>query len=232
MAFIAFGVLIAGVVVSKARRQASRAKPASTVVAAVPERERPKGTTQVLPENPDEIRKLLSNPTNPVVKISTGKGDMLVELYEDKVPNTTANLIELAEKGFYKGLAFHRVIPDFMAQGGCPYSRQGAGGKPGTGDPGYRFADEFGPGLKHTGRGLLSMANSGVDTNGSQFFLLFAAANFLDGKHSVFGNVVAGIEVLDRLEAVGSLSGEPSGTVRFNVEVVLKKDHPYTVKRL
>jgi cyclophilin family peptidyl-prolyl cis-trans isomerase len=185
-----------------------------------------------LPIAPEEIRELLSNPTNPVVRITTGKGDMLVELYEDKVPNTVANLVELADKGFYKGMSFHRIIPGFMAQGGCPNSKQGATGQPGTGGPGYTFADEVNDSLKHTDRGILSMANAGRNTNGSQFFLCFAAAAHLNGKHTVFGKVVAGQQVLDRLEKIGSQSGVPSTDVRFAIEVVLKQDHPYAVKKL
>jgi cyclophilin family peptidyl-prolyl cis-trans isomerase len=185
-----------------------------------------------LPSVPDEIRKLLSNPTNPVVRITSGKGDMLVELYEDKVPNTVANLIELADSNFYRGMSFHRIIPGFMAQGGCPNSKKDAIGTPGTGGPGYTFADEFNDTLKHTGRGILSMANAGPNTNGSQFFLCFAAAAHLNGKHAVFGKVVAGQQVMDRLEKIGSQSGRPSEEVRFAIEVVLKQDHPYAVKKL
>jgi cyclophilin family peptidyl-prolyl cis-trans isomerase len=185
-----------------------------------------------LPSAPEEIRKLLSDPANPVVRLVTGKGDMLVELYEDKVPNTVANLVELADSGFYKGMGFHRIIPGFMAQGGCPNSKKGASGAPGTGGPGYAFADEFSDSLRHTDRGILSMANAGPNTNGSQFFLCFAAAPHLDGKHSVFGKVVAGQQVMDRLEKIGSNSGQPSEEVRFTIEVVLKRDHPYAVKKL
>ena len=103
---------------------------------------------------------------------------------------------------------------------------------PGTGGPGYRFADEFAPGLRHSQPGVLSMANCGPNTNGSQFFLCFGATPHLDGKHSVFGKVVAGLPVLDRLEKVGSPSGETKEEVRFNIEVVLKQEHPYTVKKL
>ncbi|NLF19484.1 MAG: peptidylprolyl isomerase [Lentisphaerae bacterium] len=157
---------------------------------------------------------------------------MLVELYEDKVPNTVANLITLAESGFYKGMSFHRVIPGFMAQGGCPNSKKGADGVPGTGGPGYTFADEIDTSLKHNGRGVLSMANAGANTNGSQFFLCFAPAPHLDGKHAVFGKVVAGAAVLDRLEKIGSPSGQTREEVRFTIEVVLKQDHPYEVKKL
>lgn len=167
---------------------------------------------------------------NPIVKVTTAKGDMLVELYEDKVPNTVANFISLAEKGFYKDMTFHRVIPGFMAQGGCPNSKPGARGMPGTGGPGYKFADEINPDLKHTGKGILSMANAGPNTNGSQFFLCFVETGFLDGKHAVFGKVVDGLDVLAKLEAIGTKSGKPTEVVSFNVVVVSKQGHPYEVK--
>ena len=169
---------------------------------------------------------------NPVVKISTDKGDMLVELFEDEAPNTVANFITLAEKGFYKGMSFHRIIPGCMAQGGCPYSKKGAKGRPGTGGPGYKIADEFSPALKHSGRGIVSMANSGPNTNGSQFFICFAPAPHLNGRHTVFGKVIEGMDVLDKLEAIGTRSGKPEEVVRFNIEVVSKRNHPYTVKKL
>ncbi|MGI6356649.1 MAG: peptidylprolyl isomerase [Lentisphaeria bacterium] len=169
---------------------------------------------------------------NPVIRIATSKGDMLVELYEDEAPNTVANIITLAESGFYKGMAFHRIINGFMAQGGCPNSKRGATGQPGTGGPGYRFADEFAPNLKHTGRGILSMANAGPGTNGSQFFICFGPTPHLDGRHSVFGKVTSGMEVLDKLEAVGTQSGQPREEIRFNIEVVSKRNHVYTVKKL
>lgn len=181
---------------------------------------------------PIEVQELNGDVITPVVKIATEKGDMLAALYEDRVPNTVANIITLADKGFYKGMTFHRVIPKFMAQGGCPFSKDDAKGSPGTGDPGYKFADEIAPELKHTERGILSMANSGKDTNGSQFFLCFAAASHLDGKHAVFGKVVKGLEVLDRLEAIGSESGKPSERVHFDMTVVAKRKHAYAVKTL
>ena len=193
---------------------------------------KPAEKAPTLPTDPEEIKKLLSNPTNPVVLITTDKGDMLVELFEDKVPNTVANMIALAEDGFYKDMSFHRIIPGFMAQGGCPHSKKGASGRPGTGGPGYKFADEFDPDLKHTGKGILSMANSGPNTNGSQFFLCFKDTPHLDGKHSVFGKVVAGMEVLKKLERIGTRSGKPKSTVRFDIEVVQKQDHPYQVRKL
>ena len=171
---------------------------------------------------------------NPVIRIATSKGDMTFELFEDLAPNTVANMIELAESGFFKGMSFHRVIQGFMAQGGCPYSKRNAQGTPGTGGPGYRFADECTPKLKHVGKGILSMANSGPNTNGSQFFICFRDTPHLDGKHTVFGKILAGVDVLDKIEAAGSRngSGRTSEKIQFNIEVVSKRNHEYKVKKL
>ncbi|MBR4220592.1 MAG: peptidylprolyl isomerase [Victivallales bacterium] len=174
--------------------------------------------------------KVIEREDNPVVRIATTKGDIFVELYEDDAPNTVANFIELAEKGFYKGMAFHRVINGFMAQGGCPNSKRGAVGTPGTGGPGYTFDNEISS-RRHDSRGILSMANAGPNTNGSQFFLCFKETPWLDGKHTVFGKVTKGLEVLDKLEAIGTGSGKPSEEVRFNIEVVSKRNHEYKVKK-
>lgn len=118
-----------------------------------------------------------------VATISTSRGDIRLELFADKAPNTVANFEKLAGEGFYDGLKFHRVIDDFMIQTGCP---QGTG----TGGPGYTFEDEFHPELKHSGPGVLSMANAGPNTNGSQFFITHVATPHLDGAHSVFGQVI------------------------------------------
>ena len=125
--------------------------------------------------------------------ITTSKGLIKLELFTDEAPETTGNFIKLAKQGFYDGLSFHRVIADFMVQGGCP---QGTG----TGGPGYNFEDEFDADLKHAGPGVLSMANSGPNTNGSQFFITHVATPWLDGKHSVFGQVVEGQDVVDAIE--------------------------------
>lgn len=124
--------------------------------------------------------------------IETTKGDIVVELYEQRVPKTVANFVGLVEKGFYDGLKFHRVIDNFMIQTGCP---QGTG----TGGPGYTFEDEFHPELRHTGPGILSMANAGPNTNGSQFFITHVACPWLDRKHAVFGKVQSGQDVVDRI---------------------------------
>ena len=121
----------------------------------------------------------------------TDRGPVRVELYPEKAPLTVANFVNLAKRGFYDGLNFHRVIKDFMIQGGCP---QGTG----TGGPGYKFEDEANNGVRHE-RGVLSMANAGPNTNGSQFFITHVATPWLDGKHTVFGKVVDGMDVVDKV---------------------------------
>jgi peptidyl-prolyl cis-trans isomerase B (cyclophilin B) len=121
----------------------------------------------------------------------TDRGPVRVELYPEKAPLTVANFVNLARRGFYDGLNFHRVIKDFMIQGGCP---QGTG----TGGPGYKFEDEANNGVRHE-RGVLSMANAGPNTNGSQFFITHVATPWLDGKHTVFGKVVDGMDVVDKV---------------------------------
>ena len=121
--------------------------------------------------------------------ISTDKGEITIELYADKVPNTVNNFVFLARAGYYDGTYFHRVISSFMVQGGDPTGT-------GSGGPGYRFEDEFDASLRHDQPGILSMANAGPGTNGSQFFLTHVATPHLDDKHTVFGQIVAGLDVL------------------------------------
>ena len=126
--------------------------------------------------------------------ISTNRGKIRLELYADHAPKTVANFTKLASEGFYDGLSFHRVIEEFMIQGGCPKGD-------GTGGPGYTFEDEFHPELKHDGPGILSMANAGPNTNGSQFFITHVATPWLDGKHSVFGKVLDdGQEIVNAIQ--------------------------------
>lgn len=147
-------------------------------------------------------------------KIGTTKGTILIQLTYDKTPGTVGNFVALAEGNlensaklqgtpYYNGLKFHRVIPDFMIQGGCPLGS-------GTGDPGYKFDDEFHPDLKHDRSGVLSMANSGPGTNGSQFFITHVPTPWLDQKHTVFGYVIAGQEVIDSIS-----QGDPIATVEI-----------------
>jgi len=120
--------------------------------------------------------------SNLTATFTTSKGPIRVTLYPDQAPLTVANFVNLAQRGYYDGLKFHRVIPDFMVQGGCPKGT-------GTGGPGYKFEDEVSTGLRHE-KGVLSMANAGPGTNGSQFFITHIATPWLDGKHTVFGKVV------------------------------------------
>jgi peptidyl-prolyl cis-trans isomerase B (cyclophilin B) len=122
----------------------------------------------------------------------TDRGPIKIELYPDKAPLTVANFVNLAKRGYYDGLNFHRVIADFMVQGGCP---EGSG----RGGPGYKFEDETKNGVRHE-RGVLSMANAGPNTNGSQFFITHVATPWLDGKHTVFGKVVEGLDIVDKVQ--------------------------------
>ncbi len=131
--------------------------------------------------------------------ISTDKGDMVIELFAEKTPNTVNNFVFLAREGFYDGVIFHRVIADFMAQGGDPTGT-------GTGGPGYRFEDEFHSELKHDKPGTLSMANSGPGTNGSQFFITHVPTPHLNNRHSIFGQVTEGIDVLMAVEVGTKIS--------------------------
>ena len=153
------------------------------------------------PSEPEPTKKPMSYPAPPsmtidtskqyTATIETGKGNIVLELFASDVPVTVNNFVFLAREGFYDGTTFHRVIPDFMAQGGDPTGT-------GTGDPGYKFADEF---TEHTHvTGTLSMANSGPNTNGSQFFITYTPQHHLDGHHSVFGQLVDGMDVLKVIE--------------------------------
>ena len=148
---------------------------------------------------------------NRTVAFETTRGTFQVELFEDRAPKTTANFLALVQKGFYDGIKFHRVIERFMIQGGCPKGT-------GTGGPGYTIPDEFHPELKHGGEGVLSMANAGPNTGGSQFFITLVPTPWLDGKHAVFGKVIAGIDVI---REIGST--QTDGKDRPVQDVVMKK---------
>ena len=137
------------------------------------------------------------------VTIGTDRGRIVMDLDPRLAPNAVNNFVALARDGYYDGLTFHRVVPEFVIQGGCP---EGSG----RGGPGYRFDGEFASGMKHDRPGLLSMANAGPGTDGSQFFLTFVPTPWLDGKHTIFGQVEGGEDVLRALESCGSSSGRPS----------------------
>jgi peptidyl-prolyl cis-trans isomerase B (cyclophilin B) len=141
-----------------------------------------------------------------VATFETTQGTIRVELFDDKTPTTVGNFEKLCQKQYYDGLKFHRVIDNFMIQGGCPKGD-------GTGGPGYQFEDEFHPELKHDGPGILSMANAGPNTNGSQFFITHVACPHLDGRHSVFGKVLEGQDVVDAIK-----QGDTMETVRVTEE--------------
>ncbi len=144
---------------------------------------------------------VMSEITDIKITIHTGKGDIDVTLFASKAPLTCANFLNLARKGYYDGVAFHRIIENFMVQGGDPDGT-------GRGGPGYRFADEFHPDLRHDRPGILSMANAGPGTNGSQFFITTTPTPFLDNRHSVFGVVTGGLDIANSLVGKND-TGEP-----------------------
>jgi len=136
---------------------------------------------------------------NPTVTIQTNHGTITAEMFADVAPKTAGNFMDLAKKGFYDGVIFHRVIDDFMIQGGDPTGT-------GRGGPGYTIPDEFAPGLKHDTEGLFSMANAGPNTGGSQFFITLVPTPWLDGKHAIFGKVTGGMDVV---KAIGKTKVGP-----------------------
>ena len=144
---------------------------------------------------------------NPIATFDTNHGTFKVELFEDKAPVTAKNFMDLAKDGFYNGVIFHRVIDGFMIQGGDPTGT-------GRGGPGYNIKDEFAKDLKHTAEGMLSMANAGPNTGGSQFFITLAATPWLDGKHAIFGKVVEGLDVVRK---IGKVPTGPGDRPRENV---------------
>jgi len=147
---------------------------------------------------------------NPTVTIETNHGTIKAEMFVDKAPKTAGNFIELAKKGYFDGVIFHRVIDGFMIQGGDPTGT-------GRGGPGYTIKDEFAAGLAHTQPGLFSMANAGPNTGGSQFFITLAATPWLDGKHAIFGKVVVGMDVVKKIGKLPTARGD-----RPTEDVVMK----------
>ena len=145
-------------------------------------------------------------------RIETSKGEMVIDLFQEESPQTVNNFVFLALNRYYDGVPFHRVLEDFMAQTGDPTGS-------GRGGPGYTFADELDSDLTHDSRGIVSMANAGPGTNGSQFFITFKATPWLDGRHTVFGRVIEGEEVLDSLKRVepGRTAGDPDRIERVTI---------------
>ena len=146
--------------------------------------------------------------------MDTNKGTITIELFADKAPITVENFLRYTDNSYYDGLIFHRIIEGFVIQGGCP---EGTG----MGDPGYRFKDEFDSSLRHDSTGILSMANAGPGTNGSQFFITLDATPHLDNRHSVFGKVIKGIDVVEKIGAVKTGPGDkPLEPVAMNTVAI------------
>ncbi len=162
----------------------------------------------------------------PRVLLKTNKGDIVIELFENEAPNTVANFVSLVNKGFYNGLTFHRVLPGFMAQGGCPTGD-------GTGGPDYNIPCEcYKPDYRKHFQGSLSMAHAGRDTGGSQFFITFVPTDFLDGKHTVFGRVIEGMDVLPKIQRRDPQSMNPPEPDKIiEAKVLRKRDHAYEPKK-
>ena len=158
-------------------------------------------------------------------KFITTEGTFEAKLFYKEAPMTVSNFVELSRKGFYNGLIFHRVIPNFMIQGGDPKGN-------GTGGPGYAFADEFSPSLKHSKPGMLSMANSGPNTNGSQFFVTVKETPHLDNRHTIFGEVVSGYDVVKKISEVSATNDKPNKEVKIEkLEIVGDWFKPTEVKK-
>lgn len=153
---------------------------------------------------------------NQIAEFNTNKGNFKVELFGDKAQITVGNFLKLVNDGFYNGLIFHRVIPNFMIQGGCPHGT-------GRGGPGYTIRDEFHPDLTHNSKGILSMANAGPNTGGSQFFITVAPTPWLDRKHSIFGKVIQGMDVVDVISKVDKdRNDKPLRDVVINTISIIK----------
>ncbi len=178
-------------------------------------------------EKEQEIRTAEEGKDLPRVKIATSKGDIVIELFEDQAPDTVGNFVSLVEKGFYDGTNFHRVLANFMAQGGDPKGD-------GTGGPGYEiFCECYKPDYRVHFRGTLSMAHAGRDTGGSQFFLTFLPTPHLNGKHTAFGRIIEGLDVLTKLQRVepGNEMGKTPDKI-VKAEVIRKRDHAYVPKKV
>ncbi|MEY4632105.1 MAG: hypothetical protein RIQ81_2225 [Pseudomonadota bacterium] len=162
---------------------------------------------------------------DPTVRITTNMGVIEAKLFASKAPKTVSNFVELARKGFYNGIVFHRVIPDFMVQTGDPKGD-------GTGGPGYSFADEIVPELKHDKAGILSMANSGPDTNGSQFFITVKPTPHLDGRHTVFGEVTKGLDNVIAISKVKTVNDRPEQPIKMEKVEIIGDFKSVTVARV
>ncbi len=206
-------VLVSGLAISCQSRKGPATTPRSPAAAAPKVKEPKPEAAEPVAAKPAEKKPAgpeIDDAKLPIVAIETNRGRIVIELFEDDAPNTVANFVNLTEKGFYDGITFHRVIPNFMVQGGDPTGT-------GSGGPGYRFADEINR-RRHDGPGVLSMANSGPNTNGSQFFITHKATPWLNRKHTVFGRVTEGMDVVNAIRR---------GDRMVKVRVLRKRGHEY-----
>jgi peptidyl-prolyl cis-trans isomerase B (cyclophilin B) len=173
------------------------------------------------------------NYKNPQAEIQTELGTITIELYEDKVPNTVSNFILLAESGFYDDMLVHGIIKGLKMQAGCPNTKVGGDFKKiGVGGPGYKIAEEFHPELRHDKRGVIGMAKHIKNTSGSQFYITFDKIPLLDENHSVFGRVIKGADVLERIEGLGNAKGVPNREILIKVKILEKNDIKYFVNKI
>jgi cyclophilin family peptidyl-prolyl cis-trans isomerase len=205
MKWIALLLLILVACAQPVKMAESKAAPAEEVKVAEPTQEMKAAEPTKAPEPAKTEEKNM----NTIVELQTTMGTMKIRLFDDKAPKTVQNFKDLVNKGFYDGTIFHRVIKNFMIQGGDPTGT-------GTGGPGYNIKDEFGPGLKHSKKGILSMANAGPNTGGSQFFITLVPTPWLDGKHAIFGELIEGGDVLDKIGATpADASDKPMTEVKI-----------------
>lgn len=179
----------------------SRQKTEDVLKELIPEAEVVTEVSEIKDEKIEEEESVMEeNKENAIVVMETNKGNIEIEIFQNKAPKTAENFLSLIEKEYYNGLIFHRVIENFMIQGGCP---EGTG----RGGPGYTIDDEFHPELKHNKKGILSMANAGPNTGGSQFFITLVPTPWLDGRHAIFGQIISGMDVV---EAIGEVETDDS----------------------
>lgn len=221
--FFAFAILIAGCGKDEEKPKTEDKKVDTVKQQTPPQTEQKKDTTQKIKEDgtdatvtkTDEKKDEKANLN--IVKFETTMGTFKAKLYTDKAPITTKNFIDLVNKGFYNGIIFHRVIDGFMIQGGDPTGT-------GRGGSGVTIKDEFGPGLKHDKKGILSMANAGPNTGTSQFFITLAPQPHLDGKHAVFGEIISGMDVVEKIGKVKTGAGDrPVTEVKMTKVTMMEK---------
>ncbi len=221
--FFAFAILISGCGKDEEKPKTEDKKVDTVKQQTPPQTEQKKDTTQKIKEDGTDATETKTDEKKDekanlnIVKFETTMGTFKAKLYTDKAPITTKNFIDLVNKGFYNGIIFHRVIDGFMIQGGDPTGT-------GRGGSGVTIKDEFGPGLKHDKKGILSMANAGPNTGTSQFFITLAPQPHLDGKHAVFGEIISGMDIVEKIGKVKTGAGDrPVTEVKMTKVTMVEK---------